>query len=410
MDRLSTPSLWYTPAPMEFNKGLLPRRFGLREFGFLLVLSSAVACGVFVFLSDIPTKAIAALQPPSPTPVAVVALATVPPTQAAQASPASTDPPAIGAPTPTEPPPTPVPTATWFYEIPAQPTPIPTPVLPSAAAFPTSCDGPGRMNILLIGIDGFDGNYSRAARADTIILVGVNFASKSAQMLSFPRDLWVQLPNISQVPEARINTAYHYGELYAVPGGGPAELNAVMANTFGLRVDRFAVVNFLAFEEGIDTIGGIDINIPEPIHDGNYPLRDGSGRTMAIDFPAGQVHLDGSAALIYARIRHDSSDFQRMRRQQQVLFAVRGKLLSPETIPHLPALAQILFNSVDTDLTFEDIALLGCLGPQISQSAIQSWVIDTSMVQPSTLKDGAQILLPKMDAILPILQNFNTGE
>jgi len=395
---------------MDFNKGLLPRRVGPREFGALLAIGSAIACGVFVFLSDIPARAIAALQPPAPTPVAIAALDTATPTQAARFSPAPTDLPAIGSPTPTDPPATPVPTATWFYEIPAQPTPIPTPVLPSAAAFPTSCDGPGRMNILLIGIDGFDGNYSRAARADTIILVGVNFASKSAQMLSFPRDLWVQLPNVSQVPEARINTAYHYGELYAVPGGGPAELSAVMANTFGLRIDRFAVVNFLAFEEGIDTIGGIDVNLPEPIHDGNYPLRDGSGRTMAIDFPAGQVHLDGSAALIYARIRHDSSDFQRMRRQQQVLFAVRGKLLSPETIPHLPALAQILFNSVDTDLTLEDIALLGCLGPQISQSAIQAWVIDTSMVQPSTLKDGAQILLPKMDAILPILQSFNTGE
>ncbi len=395
---------------MDFNKGLLPRKYGPREFGIALAIGGAIACGIFVLTSNIPTLAIAALKPPAPTPVAAAALITATPTQAARYSPTPTNLTELSSPTPTEPAPTPVPTATWFYEIPAQPTPIPTPVLPSAAAFPTSCDGPGRMNILLIGIDGFDGNYSRAARADTIILVGVSFASKSAQMLSFPRDLWVQLPNISQVPEARINTAYHYGELYAVPGGGPAELSAVMANTFGLRIDRFAVVNFLAFEEGIDTIGGIDVNLPEPIHDGNYPLRDGSGRTMAIDFPAGPVHLDGSAALIYARIRHDSNDFQRMRRQQQVLFAVRDRLLSPETVPQLPALAQILFNSVQTNLSFEDIALLGCLGPQISQSAIQSWVIDTSMVQPSTLKDGAQILLPQMDAILPILQSFNTGE
>jgi anionic cell wall polymer biosynthesis LytR-Cps2A-Psr (LCP) family protein len=177
-----------------------------------------------------------------------------------------------------------------------------------------------------------------------------------------------------------------------------------------LRIDRFAVVNFLAFEQGVDAIGGIDINIPEPIHDGSYPLRDGSGRTIAIDFPAGPVHMDGSTALIYARIRHDSSDFQRMRRQQQVLFAIRDKLLSPETIPHLPALAQVLFSAAHTNLSLEDIALLGCLGPQVNQSAIQTWVIDSSMVQPTRLVDGAQVLLPKMDAILPILQNFNTGE
>jgi LCP family protein required for cell wall assembly len=301
------------------------------------------------------------------------------------------------------------PTATRFYVIPAQPTAIPTPELPEAAAFPTTCDGPGRMNILLIGIDGFNNNYYRAARADTIILVGVNFAAKSAQMLSIPRDLWVQLPGLVQVPEGRINTAYHYGELYSAPGGGPGELEAVLANTFGLRVDRYATVSFSAFEQGIDAIGGVDINIPEPIHDDAYPLRDGTG-TIAIDFPAGQVHMDGATALIYARTRHDSSDFARMRRQQQVLFAVRNQLLRPQTLLQLPALTQALMGAARTDLSLEDLALLGCLGPQIDVSAIQSWVIDGSMVKDTRLADGAQVLLPVMDAIVPVLEQFNVGE
>lgn len=301
------------------------------------------------------------------------------------------------------------PTATRFYVIPAQPTPIPTPVLPAAAPFPTVCDGPGRMNILLIGIDGFNNNYFRAARADTIILLGVNFAAKSAQMLSIPRDLWVQLPGLVQVPEGRINTAYHYGELYGAPGGGPGELAAVLANTFGLRVDRYATVSFTAFEQGIDAIGGIDINIPEPIYDGRYPLRDGSG-TIAIDFPAGQVHMDGATALIYARIRHDSSDFARMRRQQQVLFAVRKQLLRPQTLLQLPALTQALMGATRTDLSLEDLALLGCLGPQIEVSAIQTWVISDNMVQNTKLADGAQVLLPVMEAIVPVLEQFNVGE
>ena len=192
------------------------------------------------------------------------------------------------------------------------------------------------MNIALIGIDGFNNNYFRAARADTIVLLGVNFANKSANMLSVPRDLWVPLPGITSPPEGRINTSYHYGELYQAPGGGPGELEAVVANTFGLRIDRYIVVSFTAFEQGIDTIGGVDIDIAKPIHDERYPLRDGTG-TIAIDFPAGQVHMDGATALIYARTRHDSSDFQRMRRQQQVLYAVRNKLLSPGTLPQLPA-------------------------------------------------------------------------
>ena len=99
-----------------------------------------------------------------------------------------------------------------------------------------------------------------------------------------------------------------------------------------------------------------------------------------------------------------------MRRQQQVLFAIRDKLLSPEAIPQLPALAQVLSSAVRTDLTVEDTALLGCLGPQINREAIQTWVIDSSLTQPSRLPDGGSVLLPKMEAILPILENFNTGE
>jgi LCP family protein required for cell wall assembly len=349
-----------------------------------------VTVGALATASEAPT-----LPPPTPT---------TPPARTATSTVA-----VIESPTPTAVPPTPLPTATWFYVVPAQPTPIPTPLLPEAAPFPSSCDGPGRMNILLIGIDGFSNNYGRSARADTLILLGVNFAEKSARMLSVPRDLWVALPGLAQVTEGRINTAYHYGELYQAPGGGPGELAAVFANTFGLRVDRYVVVSFSAFEQGIDAIGGIDINIPEAIHDPKYPLRDGSG-TIAVDFPAGEVHLDGSNALIYARIRHDSSDFRRMRRQQQVLFAVRNRLLSPQTLPHLPALVQALYGAARTDLSLEDVALLGCLGVQVNSAAIQTWVIDGSMTQDTRLADGARVLTPKMEAIVPVLEQFNLGQ
>jgi anionic cell wall polymer biosynthesis LytR-Cps2A-Psr (LCP) family protein len=98
-----------------------------------------------------------------------------------------------------------------------------------------------------------------------------------------------------------------------------------------------------------------------------------------------------------------------MRRQQQVLYAVRNRLISPGTLPQLPALAQLLISSARTDLSFEDLALLGCLGPQIGDS-IQSWVIDGNMVSGTRLADGAQVLLPQMDAILPVLEQFNQGE
>jgi len=265
------------------------------------------------------------------------------------------------------------------------------------------------MNIMLVGIDGVTNNYYRAARSDTIIMVGVNFAAKTANMLSIPRDLWVPLPGLGQVTADRINTAYHYGELFGVPGGGPAALESVISATFGLRVDRYVVVDFDAFIQGIDAIGGVDINIPKPLHDPAYPLRDGSG-TIVIDFPAGEVHIDGATALIYARIRHDSSDFTRMHRQQQVLFAARDKLLSPFTLPQLPGLVQLLLGAARTDMSLQDLALLGCLAPQVNAQAIQSSVIDGNMVQDTRLADGADVLLPNMDAIIPVLKQFNVGQ
>src|SRR5262249_31559367 len=158
------------------------------------------AIAVSALTSPLPptvTRFVAASQTstePAPTPAPSVT--PLPPRPSAQASFTPT----------TEPSPTPVPSPTRFYIIPAQPTALPTPDWPAAAPFPTTCDGPGRINILLIGIDGVNNNYYRAARSDTVILVGVNFAAKTANMLSIPRDLWVPLPGISQVTADRINT------------------------------------------------------------------------------------------------------------------------------------------------------------------------------------------------------------
>ncbi|MBL8055947.1 MAG: LCP family protein [Anaerolineales bacterium] len=391
---------------MDFFKEM---RFGRLEWMILAAVflgSLAAAAGLGVFRQ--PAAPLATGTPPPTGPV----LATLPPTFTPPATPTAPPQAVAGQPATATPPAplAPEPTATWFYAAPLTLDFAPTPVLPAAAPFPDSCDGPGRMNIVVAGLDGFSNDYARPARTDTVLLVGVNFAGKNAQILSLPRDLWVSLPNSLPVTEARLNSAYHYGEYYGVAGGGPAELKATLEAAFGLRIDRYAIVSFLAFEQAIDAIGGIEIDIPEPIHDPSYPRRSVPNDTIAIDFPAGRVQMDGGTALIYARIRHDSSDFQRMRRQQQVLFAIRDRLLRPETRPHLPALVQILYSSVRTDLTFEDIALLGCLGPQIERANIQARVVDAAMVEARTLADGAQVLVPKLDNLLPLLQAFNAGE
>ncbi len=404
---------------MEFDRNRVPRSQVRRIVLLFVGFWTVILCLALAFASRgaLAAMAVNALTTPLPPTVTRFVAATVTLTQPATTvlpSPSLT--PVLPSPSPQpsasptiEPSPTAIPSPTRFYIIPARPTALPTPDLPAAAPFPTTCDGPGRINILLLGIDGVNNNYYRAARTDTIILLGINFTSKSANMLSVPRDLWVPLPGLGQVTADRINTAYHYGELFGVPGGGPAALETVISSTFGLRVDRYVTVDFDAFIQGIDAIGGIDINIPKPLHDPAYPLRDGTG-TIVIDFPAGDVHMDGATALIYARIRHDSSDFNRMRRQQQVLFAARDKLLSPFTLPQLPGLVQLLLGAARTDMSLQDLALLGCLAPQVNSQSIQSWVIDGNMVQDARLADGADVLMPNMDAIVPVLKQFNVGQ
>lgn len=299
---------------------------------------------------------------------------------------------------------------TNFYIAPVNPTPIPTPVLPEAAPFPDSCDGPGRMNILIIGMDGRSANYDRAARADALMLVGVNFGDKTAQVLSIPRDLWVQIPEVGATPlhENRINTAYGSGLLANYPGGGPAFEAYTISQNFGIRVDRTVVLNFSAFENAIDTVGGVDINVTKAIHDNKYP--DDEGGSLVLDIPAGEVHMDGKTALMYARTRHQDSDFGRMRRQQQVMMALRDRLFSPDVIPVLPSLAQLLYNSVKTDISLDEVGLLGCVGPQIDPNAITRVVIDSTMVTPFQTEGGADVLRPNMDLIQSALEAFSSGQ
>lgn len=366
----------------------------------LLVVSAGLLAGLGALYTLIPEPAppTYTAMPPLPTAqVAIIAPPTATPSPSVTPTPTAT---ATSTPAPA------TPTATFFYVVQANQRPAATPVLPPSAPFPTTCDGPGRINILVAGIDGFTPgpDYNRPARTDSIMLFGVNVSAKSAHLLSIPRDLWVPLPDGTQ---NRINLAYRNGELTGT--GGPQTLALTLTNLFGVRIDRYVIVNYSAFEQGVDAIGGITVNIPEPIRDPAYPMRSRDG-TMVVEFPAGTVQLNGADALIYARIRHDSSDFKRMQRQQQVLFAIRDKLMRPETLPHWPALTQLLLSSVRTDLTLEDIALLGCVGAQVSRQNIQAWTLNTRMAVPTTLESGASVLMPNMETIRPMLEAFNLGE
>lgn len=284
---------------------------------------------------------------------------------------------------------------------------------PTAVPLPTiagACGGPEQMTIALLGVDDRskpEEAYTHATRTDAITLVNVRFVSPSAAVLSFPRDLYLPLPNLenARIEQDRLNTAYLYGEIYNVPGGGPAEFKATIELNFGIRVDRYVMVNFAAFEKTVDALGGIDVDVPDAIYDRDFPADVGSG-TIVLDIPAGLQHMDGKTALRYARTRHQDDDYHRVKRQQLVLLAIRDKLFSPEVVPQLPALLDSFSDSVRTDLSPSEIAALLCLGPKIDRAAITAHSIDGTMVIPWTTPTGGRVSIPNREVIAPLVQEF----
>ncbi len=288
----------------------------------------------------------------------------------------------------------------------ATPLPLITPEgLPTVAS--SACGGPERMTIALLGVDDRSQNYTIAARTDAITLVSVNFITPSASLLSFPRDLYVPLPNLQQhnIDQDRLNTAFEFGEIYKVPGGGPAEFKATMEWNFGIRVDRYILANFGAFEAAVDAVGGIDVNVPTEIYDPAYP-NDGNTGTTVFSLAAGPQHMDGQTALRYARTRHQDDDYHRVQRQQLVLLAFRDKLVSPEVIPQIPALVATLGRLARTDLAPQELAALACLSTKIDRSAITAQTIDRTMVIPWTTTGGAQVSIPNREVIAPVVAKF----
>ncbi len=260
-----------------------------------------------------------------------------------------------------------------------------------------------RVNILLLGIDRRpveEGPW----RTDTMILATIDPASKTAGLLSIPRDLWATVPGYE---ENRINTAHYTGDLEDYPGGGPALAKKTVQYNLGLTVHYYIRIDFDGFRKIIDAIGGIDIDVKEPIKDDKYPDENYGYDPLYI--PAGLQHMDGDLALKYARTRHGGSDFERAERQQEVLFAIREQALRLNLLPKIPELMVTLADAVQTDLQPSDILTLARVASQIDPKDIRTIVIDESMTAKHITPTGADVLLPIRDRIRPLINEMFTS-
>ncbi len=223
---------------------------------------------------------------------------------------------------------------------------------PTATSNIGMCGGPPVMNILAIGADTRGNNYTYGL-ADVIRLVRVDFVNAKVTVLEIPRDLWVQIPdiadNLNGQDHEKLNQAYLYGNpgmgYTDDPARGPGLLARTLTLNFGTRIDHYAAVNMRTFEKIVNTVGGIDVTLPEAV-DGRTP-DDMNDRLL---FPAGTHHLDGTQALTLARIRIDGG-FARAENQNRVLCALRNKLTSPSVVPQIP---EIIGRAIMTAVTSQE--------------------------------------------------------
>jgi polyisoprenyl-teichoic acid--peptidoglycan teichoic acid transferase len=257
------------------------------------------------------------------------------------------------------------------------------------------------INILLLGIDQREGEKG-PWRTDTMILVSLDPVNNSAAMLSIPRDLWTSIPGYG---ESRINTAHYTGDLRDYPGGGPALAKKTVWYALGVPVHYYVRVNFTGFEQIVDAIGGLTIDVPEPIRDAKYPTANYG--IMEIYIPAGVQHMDGRAALQYARTRHGSSDFARMGRQQQLLVAALDKVMSLDIpLTRIPTILELLGSSVSTDLTIEDIFVLAEAARKVDRGNLRQGVIDSSMTTTVVTPQGWMVEVADWDKVRALVDEL----
>lgn len=269
---------------------------------------------------------------------------------------------------------------------------------------PVAADLPeGRTNFLLLGVDRRPvEDADTPALTDTLMILSVDTTARAAALLSLPRDLWLPMPLApGRVITDRINSAYAYGDTLAYPGGGPALLKATIEYNFGIRINHFALVDFKAFEKFVDTIGGVDVDLAEALNDPSFPTGD-YGR-MAVALPKGKQHLTGEKALWLVRSRYQSSDFSRMQRQQQFLFAVRDQVLRADVALRIPALWLEFRDVVKTDVSLPELVGLAQLATSVPRDRIRNRTVDQEYIVRGAVPGEPFALTPNRGRIAQLV-------
>ena len=266
-----------------------------------------------------------------------------------------------------------------------------TPLQPLGGPAPEPWDGTSQVNLLILGLDNHQGNTAaELPRTDVMMVLSLDPVNQTAAMLSIPPNLWVSIPGFGH---NLINSAYSLGEVNQISGGGPQLAINTVEEMLGLEIQYYLQLDFEVFEHFIDEIGGVKIDVLEPIM--VTPL--GLEPTKILQ-PGVQV-LPGDLALAYARAgQPDSSEYDRTIRQQQIVMGIRNRLLELDTLITMirksPALAVELSADMQTNLTLAQIIQMSWIAVQIPGENIKSGTVGTEQVIVSVTDDGQQVLIP----------------
>lgn len=271
-----------------------------------------------------------------------------------------------------------------------------------------------RINILILGVDRRPHHPVSSVspgRTDSIHVLSVDPVTKTGGVLTIPRDLYVEMPNPQGrggTWQTRINTAYQNGIVYRYPGGGPALARDTVEGLLKIKINYYVVVDWVAFAEVIDALGGIEVTVPTPLRRVEaYNVRDGNA--YYIDIPAGRQSMDSITALAYSRYRGDAlGDLARIKRQQQVMQAAMDKALTLGWLSSAPALWNHFRGAIDTDISTARLPGLVALARQIGPERLMMASLageQGEAVRSLTTPAGEDVLVPVWERVVPIIQS-----
>jgi len=258
----------------------------------------------------------------------------------------------------------------------------------------------GTVNILILGSDRRPNTSNW--RTDVMMIVALDFASGRAGVISIPRDVY-----IAQIPKHqpnRVNVIDYLGERDEPDGGGPALLKEIIQEQMGIRIDHYLRFDFSSFQEVVDALGGVDVEVDCAYYD-YFEIED-----VILNIQPGLVHLSGAEALVYVRSRRLGGDLDRARRQQRFVWAVRNQVHNDGLLPRVPALYQALDDTIQTDIGILNAIRIVRFVLNLDEEHIHGFVLAPPTLLRSGWRSGMSVFIPDWAAIQAATETIFAGD